>query len=233
MTPHIEAKKHEIAKKVIMPGDPLRAKMIAETYLEEAKLVTSVRGMLGYTGTYKGENITVMASGMGCPSMGIYSYELFTAYDVDKIIRIGSVGAYTKHLNLYDVVLETSVYSDSHYAFIQDGTKDTTLYPSAALVSKIEHTASQLDIPVHKGKIYCSDVFYSDIVDYHDMYEDQGCLGVEMESFALFHNANHLGKEAACLLTVSNNFETKEETTSAERQNAFTKMVELALESLL
>lgn len=233
MTPHIEAKKEEIAQKVIMPGDPLRAKMIAETYLENPKLVTSVRGILGYTGTYKGEPVTVMASGMGCPSMGIYSYELYSVYDVDTIIRIGSVGAYTKELSLYDVVLETSVYSDSNYAYIQDGTKDSILYPSSELANKIKETANKQNEKIHEGMIYCSDVFYSDTIHYQAMYQEKHCLGVEMESFALFHNASHLGKKAACLLTVSNNFETKEETTSEERQNAFTKMVVLALESLL
>ncbi len=233
MTPHIEAEYGEIAKKVIMPGDPLRAKMIAETYLEEAKLVTSVRGMLGYTGRYKGENITVMASGMGCPSMGIYSYELFAEYDVDMIIRVGSVGAYTEDLRLYDIVLETSVYSDSNYAKMQDGTKSNILHSSKELTDHIEEVAQTLSLKIHKGFIYCSDVFYSDVVDYRKLYHEYHCLGVEMESFALFHNANHLGKKAATLLTVSNNFETGEETTSHERQNAFTKMVELALESLL
>lgn len=233
MTPHIEAKEGSIAKNVIMPGDPLRAKMIAETYLEHAKLVTSVRGILGYTGKYKGKEITVMASGMGCPSMGIYSYELFHFYKVDKIIRIGSVGAYTKELNLYDLILVESSYSDSNYAYIQSGEKKHELFPSSHLNQKIENTSKKLNQKIRKGKIYCSDVFYTDLVDYKKMYQKYHVLGVEMETFALFQNANYLKKEAACILTVSNNFETKEETTSVERQNAFKEMILLALESCL
>lgn len=233
MTPHIEAKENEIAKIVIMPGDPLRAKMIAETYLEQAKLVTSVRGILGFTGTYKGKEITVMASGMGCASMGIYSYELYHDYNVDTIIRIGSVGAYTKELKLYDVVLVENTYSDSTFAKVQDGTMDNILYPSIELNQKIKETASKIELPIATGTIYCSDVFYSDTVNYQKMYQNYHCIGVEMESFALFHNANHLKKKAACLLTVSNNFETKEETTSEERQKAFLTMIELALETTL
>lgn len=233
MTPHIEAKKGEIAKIVIMPGDPLRAKMIAETYLENAKLVTGVRGILGFTGIYKGKEITVMASGMGCASIGIYSYELYHDYDVDIIIRIGSVGAYTKDLNLYDVVLTENTYSDSSFAKVQDGTIENILYPNQELNEKIKKTAFKIGIPITTGTIYCSDVFYSDTVDYRKMFQNYHCIGVEMESFALFHNANHLNKKAACILTVSNNFETNEETTSEERQKAFFTMIELALETTL
>lgn len=233
MTPHIEAKKGEIASTVIMPGDPLRAKMIAETYLENAKLVTQVRGIFGYTGTYKAKEITIMASGMGCPSMGIYSYELYHDYNVENIIRIGSVGAYTEKLNLYDVVLVESTYSDSTFAKMQDGTKDSILYPSKELNEAIKFTASLKQISITTGMIHCSDVFYTNTIDYKKMYNDEQCLGVEMESFALFHNANHLHKKAACLLTVSNNFETNEETTSEERQKAFLTMIELALETSL
>ena len=232
MTPHIEAKLGEIAKDVIMPGDPNRAKMIAETFLEQAKLVTSVRGVLGYTGYYEGKEITVMASGMGCPSMGIYSYELFHFYNVERIIRIGSVGAFTKDLKLYDLVLVESSYSDSNYAYVQSGEKSNVLLPSSKLNQKIESASSKLNQKITKGTIYCSDVFYSE-VDYQSMYQKNHILGVEMESFALFHNAKQLKKEAACILTVSNNFETKEETTSLERQNSFQDMVLLALESCL
>ncbi len=233
MTPHIEAKKGEIARIVIMPGDPLRARMIAEKYLENAKLVTAVRGIFGFTGTYKGKEVTIMASGMGCPSIGIYSYELYHDYDVDFIIRIGSVGAYTKELHLYDVVLADSVYSDSTFAKVQNGTNDSILCPNPELNEAIIKTASDRQIPLFMGRIYCSDVFYSDMIDYKKMYQEKKCIGVEMESFALFHNANHLQKKAACLLTVSNNFETGEETTSEERQKAFLNMIELALETSL
>lgn len=233
MTPHIEAKKGEIAKIVIMPGDPLRAKMIAETYLENARLVTSVRGILGFTGIYQGKEITVMASGMGCPSIGIYSYELYQFYDVDTIIRVGSVGAYAKELKLYDVVLASSVYSNSTFAQLQDGTSDSILYPCKEVNEAIIQTAKNKDIDVKLGMIHCSDVFYSDIEKDRVISEENNCLGVEMESFALFHNANHLKKKAACLLTVSNHFETGEETTPEERQNAFHTMIQLALEASL
>lgn len=233
MTPHIEAKKGEIAKIVIMPGDPLRAKWIAETYLENVKLVTKVRGIFGFTGTYKGKEITVMASGMGMPSIGIYSYELYQEYDVDTIIRVGSAGAYTKQLNLYDVVLVDSVYSESTFAKIQDGTTDSVLYPNSLINEAIKKTAKGKNISLNIGKIHCSDVFYNQTVDFKDMYQNYNCLAVEMESFALFHNANHLQKKAACLLTISDNFETKQETTSEERQKSFTTMIELALETTL
>lgn len=233
MTPHIKAKKGEIAKTVIMPGDPLRAKLIAEKYLKNMKCVTDVRGILGFTGLYQGKEVTVMASGMGCASIGIYSYELYHDYEVDTIIRVGSAGAHTKDLNLYDVILTESVYSDSTFAKVQDGTTDEILYPSKEVNEAIIKTAQQKNIPIIIGRIYCSDVFYSDIVNYRQMYQEKKCIGVEMESFALFHNANHLGKKAACILTVANNFETGEETTSEEREKSFLKMIELALATTL
>lgn len=233
MTPHIEAKKEEIAKTVLMPGDPLRAKKIAETYLENYKLVNNVRNIFAYTGTYKGQQVTVMASGMGMPSIGIYSYELFKFYDVENIIRIGSCGAYTEKLKLYDLILADASYSDSNYAFNQNGCNDKTLYPSEELNNKIISTANKLNLKLNIGTIYSSDVFYSEITNIDELYNKHKCLGVEMESFALFHNANVLGKKAACILTVSDNVVTKEETTPLERQNAFDKMMLLALESIL
>ncbi len=228
MTPHIEAKKEEIAKTVIMPGDPLRAKMIAEKYLEDYKIVSEVRGISAYTGFYKGKKVTVMASGMGNPSMGIYSYELFKFYDVENIIRVGSSGAYTKDINLYDIILVTKSYSDSTYAKAQNGFEGNVTHADEFLVSNIEKNISK---KFFKGMIHCSDVFYRENHDFKELFE-KGCLGVEMETFALFHNAKVLGKKAACILTVSDNLETKEETTSDERQNSFTEMIEIALESI-
>lgn len=233
MTPHIMAEKIEIADIVLMPGDPLRAKKIAEKYLDDYKLVNTVRNILAYTGTYKGKKVTVMASGMGMPSIGIYSYELFKFYDVENIIRVGSCGAYTDNLNLYDLILVESSYSNSNYAYDQNGCTSKILYPSQELNKKIEKTANKLDYKLNKGTIYSSDVFYSDIVDIKKLYEQYQCLGVEMESFALFHNANVLGKKASCILTVSDNLITKEETTAIERQNSFDQMMLLALESIL
>lgn len=232
MTPHIEAKKNEIANIVIMPGDPIRAKKIAETYLTDYKLVNEVRGMYAYTGLYKGKNITVMASGMGMPSMGIYSYELFKYYDVDVIIRVGSTGAYVKELGLYDIVLVDKSISESTYAKVQNGFLGNTLEADTSLNEIILSTAKENNIDLHVSNIECGDVFYKENNDYTKLVEN-GIVACEMESFALFHNANTLNKKAACLLTVSNNWETGEETTSEERQNAFMQMVELALEASL
>lgn len=233
MTPHIEAKENEIAKIVIMPGDPLRAKFIAETYLKDYKLVNNVRGMLAFTGTYKDKEITVMASGMGMPSIGIYSYELFKFYNVDKIIRVGSCGAYTADLNLYDLVLVNACFSNSSYAKTQNGCEDNMMYASDYLNFYLKETAEELNAHLTIANIHSSDVFYKENENYKQLYNEYGCLAVEMESFALFHNANVLGKKAACLLTVSDNIVTNEKTTSQERQNSFTKMIEVALESSL
>jgi len=229
-TPHIEAEQGQIAKTVLMPGDPLRAKFIAETYLENVEQFNNVRNMFGYTGTYKGKRISVMGSGMGMPSIGIYSYELYKFYDIENIVRIGSCGAYTKDLQLYDVVLVESAWSESSYANTQGNTAIDTTYPSTKLNAKIEQVAKELQIPITKGKIHSSDVFYrEDFTEYINIRDEHGCMAVEMESFALFHNAKVLGKNAACLLTVSDNLVTKQETTAEERQNAFTHMMDIAL----
>lgn len=228
MTVHIKALKEDIAKTVIMPGDPLRAKFIAETYLKDYKLINDVRGMLGYTGFYNDKKVTVIASGMGNASMGIYSYELFKFYDVDNIIRVGSCGAYTDSLKLYDLILAEESYSLSTYAKVQNGCQDTVIKSSTKLNDII---SSNIDF-INKGRIYCSDVFYKENDNYKELYETEKCLAVEMETFALFHNANVLKKNAAAILTVSDNLVTKEETTSEEREKSFTKMIELALSSI-
>jgi purine-nucleoside phosphorylase len=229
-TPHIEAKLEQIAKTVLMPGDPLRAKYIADNYLEDVEKFNNVRNMFGYTGTYKGKRISVMGSGMGMPSIGIYSYELYKFYNVENIIRIGSCGAYTADLNLYDVILVESSWSESSYAKTQAGHDIDTTYPSKELNDKLEKIANNLDIPYIKAKIHSGDVFYrQDFNEYKKIRDEHQCLAVEMESFALFHNATILNKNAACLLTVSDNIVTHEETTAEERQNAFTKMMDIAL----
>lgn len=233
-TPHNEAKKGDIAKTVLMPGDPLRAKFIAETFLENPVLFNDVRNMFGYTGTYEGKKVSVMGSGMGMPSIGIYSYELYTEYGVDNIIRIGSAGSYSKDAKVYDVVLATSAYSESSYALVQSGYGKDTLYPSDELNKKIEEAACKLNIPLIKGGIHSSDVFYREgSIDYiHDLRDNKGCLAVEMESFALFNNARVLGKKAACLLTISDSFVSNEVTTAEERQTSFTNMMKIALEAV-
>ena len=231
-TPHNGAEKGAFAKTVLMPGDPLRAKFIAETFLENPKLVTSVRNVLGYTGTYNGKEISVMASGMGMPSIGIYSYELFSQYDVETIVRIGSAGSYTADLNLYDVVLAESAYSESSFAKTQNGCEDDVMYPSREINDKLLAAAERLGIPCKEARIHSSDVFYQDANrgSFTRYPENHGAMCVEMESFALFHNANVLGKKAACLLTISDSLVTHEETTAEERQNAFTAMMKIALE---
>ena len=233
-TPHIEAKNGDIAKVVLMPGDPLRAKFIAETFLENVKKFNGVRNMFGYTGTYKGEKVSVMGSGMGMPSIGIYSYELYTQYGVESIIRIGSAGSYSEKANVYDVVLADSAYSESSFAEVAFGYKEDVLKPSENLNKALLESAQKLDIPVIEGRIHSSDVFYRDsgktwenIRDQHDV------LCVEMESFALFANANKLGKQAACILTISDSFVTQEVTSAEERQTAFTKMMEIALDTAI
>lgn len=232
MTPHNEAKIDEIAKTVLMPGDPLRAKFIAETYLKDYKLVNSVRNMYAYTGLYKNKLVTIMASGMGIPSIGIYSYELYDKYNVENIIRIGSMGAYSDSLNLYDTVLVNDSYSLSSYAKVMDNYDKNIISSSIELNKKIEEISNNLNKKLIKGRIYSSDCFY-DNADIQDLYNNKNCLGVEMESFGLFYNAYKLGKKAACILTVSDNLVTKEETTPIERQNAFKDMIEIALNTAI
>lgn len=232
MTPHIEAKENEIAKTVIMPGDPLRAKYIAEKYLKDYKQVNSVRNIYAYTGTYEGKEVTVMASGMGMPSIGIYSYELYKFYNVENIIRIGTAGAYTKDLNLYDIVLVNGCYSESSFAQTQNGCVDKILYSNETLNFYIKQAAEENNIHITLANVHSSDVFYKESDNYEELYKKYGCMCVEMESFALFHNANVLNKKAACILTISDNLVTKEHATSEERQNTLNKMIELSLKSL-
>ena len=230
-TPHNQAQKGEIAKTVLMPGDPLRSKFIAETFLENPKLVNNVRGIQGYTGTGKGKPVTVMASGMGMPSMGIYSYELYKEYDVENIIRIGSSGSYVKDLHVFDLILATSAYSESSYAKVQCGYEGDTSYPSEELNKKLEAAAEALGIPMKQGLIHSSDVFYHESSDYLESILAKGCQSVEMESFALFSNAKVLGKKAACLLTISDSFVEDAITTPEERQCKFTEMMKVALDA--
>ena len=231
-TPHIKAEKGQIAKTVLMPGDPLRAKFIAETFLENPVQFNSVRNMFGYTGTYNGKEISVMGSGMGMPSIGIYSYELFTQFDVENIIRIGSAGAYTADLHVYDCVIANSAYSESSYAKTQSGYDKDKTYPSETLNAKLKAAAVKLDIPLHDGCVHSSDVFYRESSDYmKEVVDVHKCNVVEMESFALFHNASVCGKNAACLLTVSDSFVLDEMTSADERQNSFTNMMKIALEA--
>lgn len=234
-TPHNAANQGDIAKTVLMPGDPLRAKYIAETYLENPIEFNTVRNMFGYTGTYKGHNVSVMGSGMGMPSIGIYSYELYKFYDVENIIRIGSAGAYTDTLALFDIVLADSAWSESTFAKAQSGVEGDIQYPSVLLNKNIEAAAKHIHKHITKARIHSSDVFYhEENVDGHnEFYKNHNCVCVEMESYALFHNAKVLGKHAACLLTISDSLVTHAATTSQERQTSFHNMMEVALESAI
>lgn len=232
-TPHNAAKKGDIAKTVLMPGDPLRAKFIAETFLDNPVSFNDVRGMLGYTGTYKGKPVSVMGSGMGMPSMGIYSYELFTTYDVDTIIRVGSCGAFDPAIKLYEVIVVDSAYSSSTYAKNAFLMSEQVLYPTRQVNEQLLLAAEKLNYHVLQGCAHSSDVFYfGKEVDMVQIHKDQNVIAAEMEAFALFANAKYCGKQSACLLTVSDNIATQEETTPEQRQNAFTKMMEIALQSI-
>lgn len=233
-TPHNRAQKGDFAATVLMPGDPLRAKFIADTFLENPRLVTDVRGMLGFTGTYEGRPVSVMGSGMGMPSIGIYSYELYTQYGVENIIRIGSAGSYTDKARLFDVVLATGAYSESSYALTQSGDGADIQLPDPELNEALRASAAAQNIPLIEGVIHSSDVFYREPSGEKPLYwerlrDEKGCVAVEMESFALFHNARVLGKRAACLLTISDSFVSPEITTPEQRQTSFTAMMKVAL----
>ena len=230
-TPHNQAQPGQIAKLVLMPGDPLRAKYIADHFLENVVCFNTVRNMLGYTGTYHGKPVSVMGSGMGMPSIGIYSYELYKFYGVETILRVGSAGAYSPDLKLFDVMLVTESYSGSAYARCQNGSRKSVIPADRVIVERIREASLRLGIPVHPGRVHSSDVFYHETkADPAAMFKGKKCLAVEMESFALFHNASVLGKKAGCLLTISDSLVTHEETTSEQREKAFTGMMKLALE---
>ncbi len=229
-TPHISAKAGDFAKTVLMPGDPLRAKYIAETYLENPRLVTGVRNVLGYTGTYKGKDISVMASGMGMPSIGIYSYELFNFYDVEQIIRIGSAGAMQDNMKLMDIVIGMGACTDSNFAS-QFGLPGT-FAPIAdyGLMDKAIQTAKAQGTNVVVGNILSSDIFYNANNNALDLWRSMGVLCVEMEAAALYMNAVKAKKKALCMLTISDHIYTGEALSSEERQLGFGKMMEVALE---
>lgn len=232
-TPHIEAKEGDFAKTVLMPGDPLRAKFIAETYLESVKCVNQVRGMLAFTGTYKGKEISVMGSGMGMPSIGIYSYELFNFYGVDNIIRIGSAGAIQDDIKLMDVVIGMGASMVSDY--VEQFGCPGHLAPLADyhLLSTAVESAKDLGTEVKVGNILSEDAFYNDRPNSKDAFKKMGVLAVEMESGALYLNAARAGKHALCILTISDHIYRPEELTSEERQLGFGKMIEIALETAI
>ena len=235
MTAHIESEKKDIAKKVLMPGDPLRAKYIAENFLENPRLVNNVRGMLGYTGYYKGEEITVFASGMGGPSIGIYAYELYKFYDVETIIRIGTCGSGKQEINLKDIIIADKSYTLSSYPkfFFDD---DNRLFPSTvSLNDKLEQEALKSNIHTARGTIITSDIFdvYVDKERYLNLYPKDDYLAYEMEAAILFAIAKHLTKNAACLLTVVDSEFTNSSLSSAEREHSLNDMIKLSLNTLV
>ena len=230
-TPHNSAKVGDIAKTVLMPGDPLRSKFIAETYLEQATLVNDVRGVQGYTGLWKGVPVTVMASGMGVPSIGIYSWELYSQYGVESIIRVGSAGALQEDLHLMDIVLAQGACTDSNYAhqFALPG----TFAPIADydLLRTAVDCAKEAGIGVRVGNLLTTDNFYDDGSDSPDPWKKMGVLAVEMETAGLYMNAARLGKRALTICTVSDHLYRPEQLTAQERQNAFHQMITLALDT--
>ncbi len=232
-TVHIESEKEDIASIVLMPGDPKRSEYIAKNYLKNYKLVNSVRGITAYTGYYKDRLVTVFPSGMGCPSMGIYSYELFKFYDVESIIRIGSCGGYDESLHLNDVLLVDGSYSYSNYGYELNKSKDKFVPSSNELNLVIKSAAKEDGIKLVTGNIYCADAFYEADYDYTKRCKEKNVLGIEMETFALFSNAKYFNKKATALLTVSDLFFSKDKLTSEEREKNLNDMIVLALDSCL
>ncbi|MDR3294216.1 MAG: purine-nucleoside phosphorylase [Clostridiales Family XIII bacterium] len=232
MSTHINAAgKNEIAESVLLPGDPLRARFIAENFLENARCYSEIRGMFGFTGTYKGTPVSVQGTGMGMPSIGIYTWELITEYHVQNLIRIGTAGAFSRDVKIRDVVLGLSASTDSNYAhtFCLNG----QLAPTASweLLLKAKAAADKLNIPVHAGNILTGDVFYELQPGWWEKWAGLGVLCVEMEAAALYMNAaaNHVN--ALAILTMSNHFVTAEETTPKEREESFTDMMKIALDA--
>lgn len=232
-TPHNEAKKEDISRNVILTGDPCRATFIAENYLENYKCVNKVRGMNAYTGYYKGSKVTIMSHGMGIPSMAIYSYELYKFYNVENIIRIGTAGSYSKDLNVLDLLLVTSSYSESTFAEVFNGSPTHEVNSNEELNQKIKLEAQKEGLLLQEGKVHSSDAFYTTNEIYQKMNEEKNLLAVEMESYALFKIAEYFNKKASCILTISDSFVTKKELTSKERTEALDQMIKLALNTII
>ena len=237
-TPHIAAKPEDFAKTVLMPGDPLRAKFIAETFLEDAKLVNNVRGIQGYTGTFEGVPVSVMASGMGMPSIGIYSYELYHAFGVENIIRIGSAGAMQQQVKLRDIVIGMGASTNSNFAhqYHLPGTFAPTC--SYELLKPCVDTAEQMGLNYHVGNLLSTDAFYGDedglpeTLQYLPSWNKMGTLAVEMEAAALYMTAARAGKRALAICTVSDHLITGEALSAHDRQQSFTEMMQLALNTV-
>ncbi len=236
-TPHNEANKGDIAKTVIMPGDPLRAKYIVENFFDDYKLVNQVRGMYAYTGTYKGHKLSVMAHGMGMPSVGIYSYELYKFYDVENIIRIGSCGGYKPELKLFDIILSENVFSESNYALTLNNEDCHVTSSNFELNAIIEDTAKEYNIDLTKGNTVCTDcfdVYMTDVNQFLGRVPDGfNPVSAEMEAFALFYNAKLLNKKASCLMSVVDSKFITDVATAEERETGLNNMIKLALDSAI
>ncbi|MBR3003314.1 MAG: purine-nucleoside phosphorylase [Clostridia bacterium] len=234
-TPHNEAKLEDIAKTVIMPGDPLRAKYIAENFLEDSRMVNDVRGMFTYTGKYKGKELTIMASGMGIPSMGIYSYELYHFYGVQNIIRIGTCGALDKDIKMLDLILVNETFTASNYALALDNNRCYIGDSNSYLNSVIEETSKELGINIEKRNTICNEIFdpyHPDLASLiEEIPENLHIAACEMEAFSLFYNAKRERKKASCILTVVDTLDDLEGITPEQRQNGLDSMIKLALES--
>lgn len=233
MTPHNDAKRGDIKDTVLMPGDPLRAKYIAENFLTDVKQFNAVRNMFGYSGKYKGKELSVMGSGMGIPSIGIYAHELYEQYDVKNIIRVGSCGAYSKDLKLFDLVLAMGASSDSNFAHQFNLPGTISAICDFDLLRKAVTSAEKLDMNVRVGNVFSSDIFYNNNEDEWKRWEELGILAVEMECYGLYLTAQKLGKKALGILTVSDSFHLTEQTTPKEREKSFNDMILVALESCL
>lgn len=229
-TSHIKPNGAEIAETILLPGDPLRAKFIAETYLEDVVQFNEVRGMLGYTGTYQGKRISVMGTGMGTPSMSLYSWELIHVFGVKNLIRIGSAGAIQDHLNLYDIVFAMGASTDSNYGHQYNMPGHYSITASFDLLEKAKKVADQKGQKVHVGNVLSSDIFYNADPEALKKWSEMGILCAEMEAAGLYMNAAHAGVNAMCILTISDHIFRQEQITQEERQTSFNKMMEIALE---
>jgi len=232
-TPHIEANVGDFAKTVLMPGDPLRAKFIAENFLDDAKCVTRVRNMFGYTGTYKGKPISVMGSGMGIPSISIYATELYKEYGVENIIRIGSCGAVRDDIKVRDVIIGMAASTDSNVNRQRFNNCDFAASADFSLLKQVVDTAERINKKIHVGNIFTADLFYTPQPEMFKTMENHGILAVEMEAAGLYGVAAELGKKALTVLTVSDHIKTGEQTSADERESTFKDMMELTLESIL
>lgn len=233
-TAHINAaKKGDIAESILLPGDPLRAKYIAENFLESPKCYNKIRGMLGYTGTYKGVPVSVQGSGMGMPSMGIYSYELIKEYGVQNLIRVGSAGSFHNDIKLMDIVVGLGTSTDSNWQHTYQLPGNFSPICDFDLLMKVKEAADEHKIPIHAGNIVSCDVFYEDFPDWWKSWSKMGVMAVEMEAAALYMNAAKLKAKAIAIVTISDHFITGGRLTSEEREKSFTDMMKLALEAAI